>query len=32
MTVTADELGTQDIKKLLIKQAVPFYWNFIHVG
>ena len=23
MTVTADELGTQDIKKLLIKQAVP---------
>ncbi|MFV8364082.1 MATE family efflux transporter [Flavobacterium sp. ZT3P35] len=23
MTLTADELGTQDIKKLLIKQAVP---------
>ena len=23
MAVTADELGTQDIKKLLIKQAVP---------
>jgi len=23
MTVTSDELGTQDIKKLLIKQAVP---------
>jgi hypothetical protein len=33
MAVTADELGTQDIKKLLIKQAVViFYWDFIHVG
>jgi Na+-driven multidrug efflux pump len=30
MTVTADELGTQD--KTLDQTSLPFYWNFIHVG
>jgi hypothetical protein len=31
MAITDEELGTTDIKKLLIKQAAPVYRDFVHV-